>query len=832
MSECSTSSTLSTALSVTFGCIYGLLLVGISAYSHQFLMQHDSAFMSSSCLTKFKFWILDVYKRRRCYLPIITHLADMITDVAVIVQFGELASHEIDGCGINMYYLFGLSIFVLLFYRGISSFLIYQSTKRCNRLLIQWLDFELFRALYINYLCDKKEPSSPQRWITSLEAAFESAPQALIQTIFLVKTGSFSANGIIVISLIFSLWSIISKIMSDDRVISISEAKHMQPSFKGIKTFSCISWSFLIRYLWRIFDVSSRILIASLLWIVLGGVQLSFIIAIEVVVTLVLCLCTKRWEFLLSVVAIVVSKSSKQTTMVTIILMIYRSVTNVIFIVVITNLIYTSNKGRCWKCTTYEMREQYQQPQSEIFVILIYCWFAVVITPILSTHLILHVFKGTKSNSRSIQDMINSEDWKGIIEMQPYRGHYGVYDNNTNQNLLMLAIHQNYGKLVHYLSVNDRVDMDHKSSDGRTLLDYIKFSVENENKNDVVTRKYFGELLVNIYIRGNLGSQMKANDGSSPAELACYIGDVDSFVRLVNLGNVINPELAWKHAVEGDHPEILEHLKKKHPVEVPNYAFTHSDFVKKMIVVRKPNILTYLIDQKSKIVTPKIWFYAVDNGDLPTIKTIRKYVADVNVRHEETGQTVLHLATLHHNQKDNQDSLNILNYLRKIVDRTIRDTAQGLMAIEYSNTTNYKIIVLGGGGSGKTTLIRRFVDQIDEKNTDAVENIIDTWEKTRQNYEPTIEDSFQKTVTIDGISCFLDIIDTPGQEEYETIQDLSIVEGQIFILVYSINNAVSFDTCSRMRGKIEKMRNEFSFPVVLVGNKCDLTKEREVSKEE
>eukprot|EP01083_Nonionella_stella_P227236 806408_1 len=128
-SDCSTSSIIGIGLTIVFGVVYGLVLVAVSLYSYRFLMKHNTKFTQSNCIKKLKSWIRDVYKRRGCYLPLITHLADTVTDVAVIVQFGELAGPEYrDGCGINMLYLFALSIFALVFYRTLSSFLIYQIT--------------------------------------------------------------------------------------------------------------------------------------------------------------------------------------------------------------------------------------------------------------------------------------------------------------------------------------------------------------------------------------------------------------------------------------------------------------------------------------------------------------------------------------------------------------------------------------------------------------------------------------------------------------------------------------------------------------------------------
>ena len=87
------------------------------------------------------------------------------------------------------------------------------------------MDIELFRALYINYLANKTEPCDPQRFITAIEASLESAPQALIQMIYLVKTNSFNSSIIVLVSFLSSVWSIITKLVSDDKVIVVEKAK-------------------------------------------------------------------------------------------------------------------------------------------------------------------------------------------------------------------------------------------------------------------------------------------------------------------------------------------------------------------------------------------------------------------------------------------------------------------------------------------------------------------------------------------------------------------------------------------------------------------------------
>jgi GTPase KRas protein len=64
-------------------------------------------------------------------------------------------------------------------------------------------------------------------------------------------------------------------------------------------------------------------------------------------------------------------------------------------------------------------------------------------------------------------------------------------------------------------------------------------------------------------------------------------------------------------------------------------------------------------------------------------------------------------------------------------------------------------VVLGGGGVGKSALTIRLV----------TDNFLDG------EYDPTIEDSYRKQVMIDEETALLDILDTAGQEEFNSMQD-------------------------------------------------------------
>ena len=70
----------------------------------------------------------------------------------------------------------------------------------------------------------------------------------------------------------------------------------------------------------------------------------------------------------------------------------------------------------------------------------------------------------------------------------------------------------------------------------------------------------------------------------------------------------------------------------------------------------------------------------------------------------------------------------------------------------------YKIVVLGSGGGGKSALTVQFVQGI-----------------FVEKYDPTIEDSYRKQVEVDGQQCMLEILDTAGTVKWFFSKPLDIM---------------------------------------------------------
>ncbi|KAL9645908.1 hypothetical protein ABK040_001017 [Willaertia magna] len=129
----------------------------------------------------------------------------------------------------------------------------------------------------------------------------------------------------------------------------------------------------------------------------------------------------------------------------------------------------------------------------------------------------------------------------------------------------------------------------------------------------------------------------------------------------------------------------------------------------------------------------------------------------------------------------------------------------------------FKIAVVGGGGVGKSAITLRLI------NNTFIEY-----------YDPTIEDSYSKELTVDGKVVKLEILDTAGQDEYQILRDTFMRDNDGFLLVYSITDKHSFEEMENkfIKHIIQCKDGNSNIPMILLGNKCDLDNLRKVTLKE
>jgi len=127
----------------------------------------------------------------------------------------------------------------------------------------------------------------------------------------------------------------------------------------------------------------------------------------------------------------------------------------------------------------------------------------------------------------------------------------------------------------------------------------------------------------------------------------------------------------------------------------------------------------------------------------------------------------------------------------------------------------FKLVLLGDSNAGKSCLLLRFAD--------------DTF---TESYITTIGVDFRfKTVPVEEKTVKLQIWDTAGQERFRTITSAYYRGADGIVMVYDITDRESFNHIDDWLAEVNRYVSDGCCKM-LIGNKSDLTAERQVSTEE
>ncbi|KAM4748464.1 EF-hand calcium-binding domain-containing protein 4B [Rhinophrynus dorsalis] len=123
----------------------------------------------------------------------------------------------------------------------------------------------------------------------------------------------------------------------------------------------------------------------------------------------------------------------------------------------------------------------------------------------------------------------------------------------------------------------------------------------------------------------------------------------------------------------------------------------------------------------------------------------------------------------------------------------------------------FKIVLVGNSSVGKTCFLRRFCEDNFYPGTSATVGI----------------DYSVKTVTVDNCQVALQLWDTAGQERYRSITKQFFRKADGVIVMYDITSKDSFTAVRQWLTSVEEAAGE-NIPILMLGNKTDIEKEREV----
>eukprot|EP01083_Nonionella_stella_P091646 256299_1 len=274
-----------TIAAIVYFSLYALLLLLIAIHVHvNDQPENKKTFLSS------------IWKRRGIYGQILVHLYDTATDIGVLVQWYFLAQQEKSGGNIeslDMNGLFWISIAFLILYRVISILIALASSRKaragCSELLLDIflaiIDMYIIKAVYQAIKGEAKEPTLRQKMIQLTEAVFESLPQVVLQSVFIIRWFNHSSSdsdtqtmALVGMSLLASVFSISNKYSWIDREACDDED---YKEAKISKKCPVVNPYYVLRIIWRYSYVITRFAMISLLWSVLGGVFVAICLPIS-----------------------------------------------------------------------------------------------------------------------------------------------------------------------------------------------------------------------------------------------------------------------------------------------------------------------------------------------------------------------------------------------------------------------------------------------------------------------------------------------------------------------------------------------------------------------
>ncbi|XP_052799436.1 GTP-binding protein Di-Ras1-like [Mya arenaria] len=120
-----------------------------------------------------------------------------------------------------------------------------------------------------------------------------------------------------------------------------------------------------------------------------------------------------------------------------------------------------------------------------------------------------------------------------------------------------------------------------------------------------------------------------------------------------------------------------------------------------------------------------------------------------------------------------------------------------------------KLVVLGASQVGKSAVVQQALSR---------------------NFPSEYRETIEEQLFYQGDGFLLEITDTSGSYNFPEMMRLSIGEGDVFLLVFSVTDWPSFDRITRLRQQIIELRGP-DVPMIVIGNKTDLIEQREIAPE-
>ncbi|XP_042361700.1 LOW QUALITY PROTEIN: GTP-binding protein Rhes [Plectropomus leopardus] len=189
----------------------------------------------------------------------------------------------------------------------------------------------------------------------------------------------------------------------------------------------------------------------------------------------------------------------------------------------------------------------------------------------------------------------------------------------------------------------------------------------------------------------------------------------------------------------------------------------------------------------------------------------------------KTGMGIIKTVKGRWREQDKRASRSSSSSNRHVSTDPLPKRSVDLLELGFTKPKNcHRIVVLGAPRVGKTNILQRFLG----KGFD-------------EHYEPTTEDFHRKLFHIGGEAYQIDLLDAASERDFPAKRRLSILTGDTFLLVFSLDDRESFNEICELlneikaaKAKLLKLKHPARVPVVICGNKADLEAQRAVGRSE
>lgn len=167
-------------------------------------------------------------------------------------------------------------------------------------------------------------------------------------------------------SLCMSLWSMTSKAVSEDKLFFTREyqAMKLKISKKKCHNHKCVSWQYILRVIYRSSDITLRVFILLLVWVVIGGFELFVLLFIESCVLVYLALKCEDWSVLTWILKTPIEKTAKYSNSAMYVRCV-RWISQVLIVIVVW--IYTALEVKCKDDFNIHLCQHYRDRSNSIY---------------------------------------------------------------------------------------------------------------------------------------------------------------------------------------------------------------------------------------------------------------------------------------------------------------------------------------------------------------------------------------------------------------------------------------------------------------------------------